>query len=362
MPRGNGQGLPQQPVRRPMGFTVPMQQPMQQPQQQQRRRAPQKQMAPGQQMHQQQPVMPEQMVNWVNYLSSQCETTPEQNQGLARCALELNQLRAQGKPPMMFFNQRVPVVFDKIPSPEPSFVFVTTGPKRLTVKLPAKAAQYIGSFKFMTPEEALLDVLIDGKLVMPMEFGERGMNYYRFEANGDIVIQFVLRPGSPCLSKGCICWFIINMVSPKSPEGVLADLCKETHAYEAPKEAKPVVQALTQHCRNHPPFNALEIFKILQVQGTAMCPMCKASICLKELKMKLDAKRPDENDAQRKERDAATKKMYETMCLTVRLMTQEPNWGNVVFGEGPAASTGVSERFEYESTDDYLRQIEQFYT
>ena len=353
MPRGNGQGMRQQPV--PIGPMFPHV-PMQQQPQQARRRAPQKQMPPGQQMHPQVPGMPE--MAWIKYLASQCETTPEQNQGLAMFAQEL---RVNGR---AWFDQRVPLVFDKIQIPEQCFVFVATGGP-LMAKLPGKAdpkAQYIGSFKFKTQEEALLDVMIEGKPVKPMDFGERGMSYFYFcEARERISIQFGTRMGSPGLSKGSLGWFIIHRVSPKPPEGVLADLCKESGRYEVPKEKMASVDARTPQC-HHRPFNALEVFKTLQMKGTAVCPMCNAPICLQELVMSLERKRSEEMDTQKKERDAAMKKMYETMCLSVRLMTQEPNWGNVVFGDVPATSGGVSEPFEYESTDDYLRQIEHFYS
>lgn len=57
----------------------------------------------------------------------------------------------------------------------------------------------------------------------------------------------------------------------------------------------------------------------------------------------------------------AKAKMYEYMCMMVRLVSQEPNWGDVVFTEKDEGEVEPAGPLEYGSTDEYLSQIEKFH-
>ena len=254
----------------------------------------------------------------------------------------------------------LPLVFQKAAKLVPMGQKLDPTRRQVVIRVQQAAHYFFAEFKIPNrdPQQPPppLELLYERQQIPELEFGEKGRRYLGFYTAGRDQLQLEWRVRGDAKLPPVV-FLALTPAEPRPFEPILIDLCKKLDGYEAPRQPKNNIQARTPMCKGCA-FKVFDIFSELQKNGRAFCPMCRAPVYLNQLIMpELEQKAPDESSELRK----AKAKMYEHMCMMVRLVSQEPNWGDVVFNEKGEGEVEAPGPLDYGSTDEYLSQIEKFY-
>ena len=257
----------------------------------------------------------------------------------------------------------LPVIFQREKNTKPQFYILFKVKNGIDYQVSIKEKKpndmLIGSFMSIPmPQQPLSgNVQIDGKPVMPSQFGEMQESFVLLNTE-QIQQKFRLHAdlNSANGANLIFTFFVVQMVTRRNPIDIATQLCISKKAHFNPAAVGDIIPCV------HPPscqIDAATLFDSTFSANVAICPRCGKQLFLKEIEFDY---RQDSTDSQDHLNDESAEKSQARTALSEYIANEifPTNPKDIYQDDWLEELTPDSREIVFNSTDEYLESIKQF--